>query len=373
MIRILHLIDSTADWQHRVALGQLLDRLGPERFECRLAATDVRAGAEVSPADREVRPFRRLLGIDALAAPALRSYLSGAGIDLIHAWGVSAAVTAAAAASATPLVVELFDPAVCVAEARRIRSVFKPGGLALICSSQTVRRRLIENGIAPEAAVVIRPGVDFALINAARKRDLRGKLGLNRDHRVVLVPAPVVRPGGHFTCYWAAVVRLLIEPGLRLILPGRSPEQARLVRLARGHGFEHLLTCPGDAVNYEELVAAADLMITAPQGDYPTTALAWAMAAGVPVLGTAVYGIAELIAHRHNGLLVKPEAPRPTALRLAALFDHDDLTGLADAARSQAYEVFGLRRCVDQHADLYENLLAGRTPGEGIDDSAVCG
>ena len=80
-----------------------------------------------------------------------------------------------------------------------------------------------------------------------------------------------------------------------------------------------------------------------------------------------------MIAHRHNGLLVKPEALRPTALRLAALFDHDNLTGLADTARAQAYEVFGLRRCIDQHAALYENLLAGRTPGAGIDDSAVCG
>ena len=98
------------------------------------------------------------------------------------------------------------------------------------------------------------------------------------------------------------------------------------------------------------------------------------MAAGVAVIGAAGYAVAELIAHKVNGLLFKAEAGKSMAAPIVRwLRDHDSLEKVREAARGQAYEVFSIRRYVDQHIKLYENVCAGVAAGEGISDSAAVG
>jgi hypothetical protein len=52
------------------------------------------------------------------------------------------------------------------------------------------------------------------------------------------------------------------------------------------------------------------------------------------------------------------------------LRDRDAQRRYVEAARGQAFEVFGLRRFAEQTMRLYENMLSGASPGEGIVDSA---
>jgi glycosyltransferase involved in cell wall biosynthesis len=133
-----------------------------------------------------------------------------------------------------------------------------------------------------------------------------------------------------------------------------------------------LLCCPGDGFHFEDLVAVADAMLVPSSGEVPTTAIAWAMAAGVPVLATAVYATAEMMADKHNGLLVKPGHPKRAALRLVArLDDREQLDVIKETARGQAFQIFGLTRYVDQHVRLYENILNSHSPAEGIVDSSL--
>jgi len=403
VIRVLLLFGSNADWQARTAAGQLADRLPAERFALHTAAmqaggTRRRCATAVSAAlcagAATVSTVPRRFGLEVLGAPLLRRILREHRADLIHAWGVDAAVLAAAAAPHLPLAAELFDPGIGDADIRKLRSI-RPAGrlggrplqgshcsqsrgtprdagpLAIACSSQTVRRRLIERGIEPGATVVLRPGVDFAVINAARKSDLRHRLNLRPDDFVVITPGPARRGHGTLAAYWTVGVRSFVDPRVRLILPGPSPERRRIERLARGHGLGHLVRCPDESLSFADLVPVCDAMIAPPDGPMPTTAIAWAMAAGVPVLATANYATAELLSHNHNGLLIKPAPERQMAIRLAGMLeDRSNWKALAETARSQAYEVFSVRRCVDQHARLYDNLLSGTPPDQGITDPA---
>ena len=124
-------------------------------------------------------------------------------------------------------------------------------------------------------------------------------------------------------------------------------------------------------VRYEELISVADSLVITPYEDASTTPIAWAMAASVPVIGTAVYAVAELIGHKHNGYLVLPERTQVMSTRIAAALNHaEGMTKEREVARGQAYEVFSVRRFADQHIQLYENLAAGRAPGHEIADTA---
>ena len=108
--------------------------------------------------------------------------------------GLAAAVADAARGSACSLIVGRFDPLVRHREARLLRTLAERGRFAVSGASETVRQRLIERGVPEDVCAVIRPGVDFGRVNAAKKdATLRGELGLARGERMVLAGHPVSR------------------------------------------------------------------------------------------------------------------------------------------------------------------------------------
>ncbi len=107
MTRVCHLLDSTAGWEQRLAISQLVERLPADVFPQSVASTDARC---VDLPSVPVHLLARTSGLDVLAAPAVARFAARQDVGLIHAWGVRAAL-AARISTRLPLVVELFDPA----------------------------------------------------------------------------------------------------------------------------------------------------------------------------------------------------------------------------------------------------------------------
>jgi len=373
MTHVCHLFDAWAGWEQRTAVGVLLERLPADRYSLTLAAIDPAAVRTLRPLGRPVRVFARPARIDVLASPLVARFVEERRVDLVHAWGVRAAAVARAATE-KPLVVELSDPAVATREAKLLRTLMRPKGFAIICSCGIVRRRLIESGVAPELCVVIRPGIDFGWINRCRRGPLREELGVAKDDTLVIVPEPVTRAGGSFEAFWAAALVNHLDGHVRVIVPGISREQSRIVRFAATVPSRPTVITPGDRYRFEELMAVSDVLIVAARGDVSSTAVAWAMAAGAAVIGAAIPSVAELIAHKVNGLLFKQFVGKGVSGPLFRLLqDGAFLAQSREVARGQAYEVFSLRRCIEQHTRVYENVLRGVAPDEGIVDSARVG
>lgn len=371
MTHVGHLFDASTGWEQRVGVSQLMDRLPGDRYTSVLAAIDAAGARALRRLSRPIDILPRFGEIAALSAPAVSRFVERRGIDLIHTWGVHAAA-AARGLPHLPLVVQLFDPLAATREIQRLRALLRPEKFAVLCSSQIVRRRLIEGGFPAELAVLVRPGVDFALINRCRRSTMREQLGLGGTERVVIVPQPLTRSGGQFEAVYATMQRNHLSGGFRVLLPGASREQRRIVHFARNLPFSAPITVPDDPFPFEELVAVSDILLITPRGDMPTTSIAWAMAAGAAVIGTAVYSIAEMIANKVNGLLFKQVPGRSMATAISRLLmDRASQDKAKEVARAQAYEIFGLRRYVEQTMQVYENLLAGAPPAEGITDSAI--
>jgi glycosyltransferase involved in cell wall biosynthesis len=376
MTRLLHLVDASMGWEQRLAITQLLDRLSEREFRQWVVAVDGMARPQLGPHRRNTPLFARRLGLDFLAAPALRRYIDRRRIDLIHAWGARAAAAAEYATHTRrcPVVLTVFHPGLANRDVSFLRSTNDPSGRPVVCATQTVHRRLVEQGVDAARCVVIRVGVDFSTLNQVRKSTLRNDLELTPDHTLVVVPEPVTPTGGQFAAFWATAIRSFLDPNVRVVIPGRSREQRRLQRLAERLNFQWLIVRPGPDVLFEHLVGIADLAIVAPTGEVSGTTLAWAMAAGVPIIGTAVYSVAEAVAHDLNGILFKPAPAKRLATSLArAMGDRDHLRRLAEVARGQAFEVFSLRRFIDQYRRFYDNVLNRRWPGQDIVDAAYAG
>lgn len=121
----------------------------------------------------------------------------------------------------------------------------------------------------------------------------------------------------------------------------------------------------------EELLAASDLLLAPATTDVSTTAIAWAMASAVPILGCATYALAEFIADGQNGHLARNNDTMPMAGKLIdVLRDRRQNAAFYDQARAEAFEAFGLSRYVGQVQQVYENLLQSREVGTDIVDRA---
>ncbi len=372
-MRILHLLDHTCDWEQRLAVGQLLDRLDSDTYQQTVASLSVHTPrSDAFPSTSILRcPDRFGFGI--VASPAVRRVLGDHKIDLIVAWGTRAASAAVASRQDhVPIIVQRFDPAVGDREAKFLRTA-AGSKVAIACAAGIVQRRLVETGVPMDRCVLVRPGVDFGLINTLKRdTNVRETFGIEADERLILMNRPVSRAGFHDRVLWAHQFKRYLDGRWRLVIPGGGEEVDRLRRLVAVGGFDPPIFA--DDVPMEELIASADVLVVPADADVSSTCIAWAMAAYVPVVGTATYSVAELIAHKNNGLLIKPEQGPSMSMRfVATLRQMGDMRKEKETARGQAYEVFGIRRFIDQFVQLIDNLQADNAPGEGITDSAIAG
>lgn len=373
MPRILHLIDGGDPEELRLALQPLIARLPAKDWgQCVVAISGRQRLFGYLGAHRIGRlPVR--LGMHFLTGPGLRDYLAEHGIDLIHAWSLEAAYLAALSCdSGTPVLLSRWDPAVSLPQARRLKALTRLPRAAVICHAGIVERRLFERGVPRERLVVVRPGVDFGLINRLkRSSSVREDLRIDSDHIVVLLSPHNSRQGEHLAGAWVVEAARRVQPRLLLLTPGSSPDRDCIGRYMHSVPAA-ALRVSGRQHSLEELLAASDLLLVPATTDVSTTAVAWAMASAVPILGCATYALAEFIADGQNGHLVKTNETMVMGGKLInVLRERRPHAALYDRARAEAFESFGISRYVGQVQQAYENLLQNREVGADIVDPAV--
>jgi len=370
---VCHLVDGHSGWEERIAIEQLVDRLGRDHFTTTVAALGARGTFRVA-GDLHSATVMAHSDLPALfAAPDLARFVSRNEIHVVHAWGLRAAV-AATTARVPHVIYTPFDPHIADKRAKVVRTLCRQGNLALACPTQIVQRRLVEGGVPVDRCVVIRPGIDFGRVNRIRRGPLRQELGLTRGEHVIAVPPLESSSDYYFEGYMAGRLINQLEGGVQVLMRESDARRHRLPDLDRGIGTPKSLVTVPDSVSSEELVAIADSLVLPARGDISTPAIAWAMAAGTLVVGSATYSIAELIAHKVNGLLFKLSETGGTVVKIVnCLRERQASMRVIEAARSQAYEVFSLRRFIEQTERLYNNMISGDAPSEGVTDAAAVG
>ncbi|WP_433364395.1 glycosyltransferase [Streptosporangium sp. CA-115845] len=154
-------------------------------------------------------------------------------------------------------------------------------------------------------------------------------------------------------------VALLAARGMpcTLVLAGEGPERDVLLRQAESSGVD--LRLLGLRRDVEALMRRASVMVLASLHEGMSNAVMEAMAAGKPIVATAVGGTCELLSGR--GLLVPPADPRALADALERVLRDPRLgASLGSAARAWALDNLNLDSMIDRHLVLYRRLLEGR-------------
>jgi glycosyltransferase involved in cell wall biosynthesis len=102
-----------------------------------------------------------------------------------------------------------------------------------------------------------------------------------------------------------------------VLLVGEGPERAALVALAKQLGLEGRVWFAGERAETRPLLEKMAIYVQPSRFEGTPNAVMEAMAAGLPVVASAVDGITELIAEGREGWLVLPEDAEVLAQRLA--------------------------------------------------------
>ena len=159
--------------------------------------------------------------------------------------------------------------------------------------------------------------------------------------------------------------RILHDHGtvFRCTVVGEGPERHRLEQAIAGAGLADAVTLTGEQSQPQvtallhQARAFTLPCTTAPDGDRDglPNAILEAMAAGVPVVATAVGGIPEAIEDGRTGLLVPPDDAGALASRMEDLLKNGELCRtLGLSGRALAREQFDLERNVEPLAELFQ-------------------
>ena len=237
----------------------------------------------------------------------------------------------------------------------------------IVVPSRYVERYVVGWGVPAERIrVVPNAVVDPTAALAVDRAGARAELGLDRDAELVLVVARLTAWKGIDTLIRALADLCGRRPNARLAIVGDGPDRPRLEAFAEA--------LPAGVVRFVGEVAhewvarylrAADVLALCSGYEGLSHVLLEAMAAGVPVVASAVGGNLELVQDGENGLLVPfGDVPATCAALLRLLEDRPLADRLAATARREAAERT-VERMVDETLAVFLEAIDRRAAARG--------
>lgn len=237
-----------------------------------------------------------------------------------------------------------------------------------IAVSHAAERHLVANKRVPKNKIrVIHNGRDldrFAPGNERRRAATRAALGLG-DEPVILTMARLDEQKGHR--HLIDAIAILAPRRLKLVtlFAGDGPLEQSLRAQCAALGLTDRVRFLGYRRDVPELLEAADLIVLPSLYEGLSLSTIEALAAGRPMVATAVDGTPEVVIHERTGLLVPPANPVAMAAAIERLLDDPALAArLASDGRKFVNENFAVQRQIEQTAALYSELTGLGREGE---------
>jgi L-malate glycosyltransferase len=232
----------------------------------------------------------------------------------------------------------------------------------VVANAQAIRRMLVEQeGLPAERVSVIPNGLDVRRFDARMRAGLEAPLPDTHGAPVVLHVANMSHPVKRQEDLLRALALLRGEGhALHALLVGDGPRRWELEAQARRMGLRDTVHFLGHREDVPALYARADFGVLCSSAEGLSNAVMEGMAAGRPMVVTAVGGNPELVADGQRGLVVPPEQPAALASAFRRLLDHREMGRRMGAeARAFVERELSLERMVRRHDALYRRVARG--------------
>jgi len=210
--------------------------------------------------------------------------------------------------------------------------------------------QVIHNGIAPARPIIAR-------------QDMRKALRLAPDDVVGICVARIDGRKGHDDLL-LAIARI---PRVQMLIVGSGAQQYALEKLAAALGVDDRVQFLGHRTDVPDLLSASDFFVLPSLSEGLPMSILEAMAAGLPIVATAVGGVEELVEAGRQGLIVQPSTPDDLATAIGELSADADLRRrYGESARQRVAAGFSFDRMVDRYDDIYALSIGGRVHSRPI-------
>lgn len=368
--RVLHLINSFDIGGTERQAVELLNRLDEDRFDLRLAALGWRgplrdqiAGRFPVAAEFPLTSFYNANAVKQLWR--LRETMIRERIALLHAHDFYAGVLGVTAARLSGTRVIAAQRHLRLSDRRLhdwgTRYIHRMASRVLV-NAESIRDQILRTGAAAGKVVVIHNGLDAPddarTLRERQRGALLGELGLDDGAKIIGSVAGLKPVKGHRYLLEAAAKVMKADARVHLVLVGDGELRDEISEQAAWLGVgarTHLLGRRDDSMR---LAAAFDVAVLASLHEGLPNAVMEAMAAGTPVVATAVGGVLELIEDGETGFLVPPADAEALSERIGfALRRTDQCNLIAARGRRLIIERFGMERMVAAVEKLYDEVI----------------
>lgn len=300
------------------------------------------------------------------AAMSLECMIRSPRLDLLDAQFVApAGVVAAFTPRLAPFVITVHRwdilefpyryPAARFATLAALRSA---SGIVVV--GRTIMSEVTKFATTGSRLALIPNAVDTARFRPDLKSDLKLKLGVPENHKVILSVGHLIPRKGHQYLLHAMFIVLKQNSSCSLVIAGEGPLHDRLDHLIRELGLVHRVKLVGkiDDVILPYYYAMADIFALPSASEGHCVSILEAMSAGRPIVASDIPANAESVVNGKNGFLVPVGNSRALADSILMLLRNNELRQEFGAySRQRAVKEFGWDNRVNRLVDFYEAVL----------------
>jgi len=228
----------------------------------------------------------------------------------------------------------------------------------VVCTSRGIEKMIRPKLKNPEKISMIPCGVDLACFDqTSASGKIRLKYSVDKQEKVIVNIASLQPNKDQQTFVRMAYQLKVLGLPARYFIIGQGEMEQSLRDLIEELSMQDQIYLLGFRTDTDELLHEADLLVLTSVSEGVATAAMEAMAANVPVLGSAVSGIVEIIIDGENGLLASPMRAEEFAHQAHALLT-DDYLYQKIVKNAHAYVAnFSVDQTMQRYAEIYKKIL----------------
>ncbi len=242
----------------------------------------------------------------------------------------------------------------------------------IVCLSQLQADRVAGLGVAREKIRIVSNAVEPPRATREQaRRELCSRLGVAEGELLVGIAGRLSPEKGAHDLIRAVQQMAPLPAGVRFLLFGDGPLRGFLEQEIQASGLAAHVRLAGFQGDFPQLLPGLDLLVNPSHREEMPNVVLEAMAAGVPVLATAVGGVAEMAGPRQSVRLIPAGRPEQMAEALAQLLDDaGQREALGRAGRRRIAEAYSLERQRDCLRRLYQEMIGGPVRPVECDEAA---
>jgi len=199
----------------------------------------------------------------------------------------------------------------------------------VIAVSENLKNELISSGIEASRIKVLPNAVTSLYAKDeldVRRMGKRRSLDIGPNQFIVGYLGRLSQEKG--LIYLVEAISILRNSGVpvKLLVVGDGPERAGLEKIVKDRELDPIVHFAGFQADAENWLPAFDILVLPSLTEGTPMALLEAMAAGIPVIATAVGGVPKVVADGVNGLLVEPGSSCAISEKIQLLWANSDLS-----------------------------------------------